>query len=655
MGSQERHLYEFGEFRLDTAERLLLKGGKPLPLPPKVFDTLVLLVRNSGHLLDKDQLMKELWPDAFVEEVNLSVNISALRKVLGFTDAGQQYIDTIPKCGYRFVADVRELADESPDLIVHNRIRARMITEEVGTGQAELEQTQQEKFLTTVHSPRVNSRRKLVAAVLAGSALVLALVLASPYFRSASWRAGTSAPPVRVNSMAVLPFKPLSQSSDDQYLELGIADDLINKLSNLNQIVVRPTSAVRSYTESGQDPIAAGKELKVDAVLEGNIQKLGDRIRVTARLVSVPDGRALWSDKFDENLSDMFTVEDSISERVAEAVMPRLSGEDRKLLTKRQPESPEAHEAYLRGRYFWNKRTEAALNKANEYFQRAIDIDPNYALAYCGIADCYMSLYDFQFRSPEDSVPKAKAAATKALEIDGTLPEAHASVARLNWLYDRDRAKAESEFLRAIELNPNCATARQWHSRYLADLGRFDEAIIEMKRAQELDPLSLIIGSNLGLIFYYDRKYDPAVEQLQKTLEIEPNFVLAHWLLGNTYERKQMYHEAISEYQKALSLQRDQELGEAIEQRYNASGFDLAMRTLLDTYKKRAKQEWGLAYTAARYSAVLGDKAQAFEWLERAYHDHHPWLTSLKVDPQFDSLHSDRRFADLLRREGLPE
>jgi tetratricopeptide (TPR) repeat protein len=351
----------------------------------------------------------------------------------------------------------------------------------------------------------------------------------------------------------------------------------------------------------------------------------------------------------------MFTVEDSISERVAEAVMPRLSGEDRKLLTKRQPESPEAHEAYLRGRYFWNKRTEAALNKAKEYFQRAIDIDPNYALAYCGIADCYMSLYDFQFLSPEDSVPKAKAAATKALEIDGTLPEAHASVARLNWLYDRDRAKAESEFLRAIELNPNCATARQWHSRYLADLGRFDEAIVEMKRAQELDPLSLIIGSNLGLIFYYDRKYDPAVEQLQKTLEIEPNFVLAHWLLGNTYERKQMYHEAISEYQKALSLQRDQELGEAIEQRYNASGFDLAMRTLLDTYKKRAKQEWGLAYTTARYSAVLGDKAQAFEWLERAYHDHHPWLTSLKVDPQFDSLHSDRRFADLLRREGLPE
>ncbi len=382
MGSPERHLYEFGEFRLDTSERRLLRNGEPVTMPPKVFDTLVVLVEHGGHLMDKDHLMRELWPDAFVEDVNLSVNISALRKVLGESENGGHYIDTIPKRGYRFVADVRELESESEDLVVRSRIRARIVTEEVVSND---QQTEDSEISHERSSPVATShremRRKFMPTVLAASVLVLGLAVASVYYRNSSRVSGTATPVASVNSMAVLPFKPLGQSSDDHYLELGIADDLINRLSTLKQVVIRPTGAVRKYTDAGQDPVAAGKELKVDSVLEGNMQKLGERIRVTVRLISVPDGRALWSGKFDENARDIFAVEDSISEQVAEALIPQLTGEERKLLTKRGSESPEAHDAYLKGRYFWKKRTEEGFTKAIEYIRPALSLDPNHALS----------------------------------------------------------------------------------------------------------------------------------------------------------------------------------------------------------------------------------------------------------------------------------
>lgn len=648
MGSDRTH-FQFGQFHLDAAERLLLRNGDPVPLAPKVFDTLLVLLQHNGHLLEKDHLMRAVWPDTFVEEVNLAVNISTLRKVLGELDNGRQYIETVPKRGYRFVAPIREGGDEN-ELVIHNRLRARIVTEEVQEGTPQQAEQNQAMALSPT-----GTAWKIASLTLAASALVLGLVLTITYFRFSGSRAETRTPPALVNSIAVLPFKPLSTTGDDQYLELGIADELINRLSSLKQVVVRPTSAVRSYADGGKDSVSAGKELQVESVLEGNIQRLDDRIRVTVRLVSVPDGRALWSGRFDENLRDMFAVEDSISERVAEALIPKLTGAEKQLLVKHQNESAEAHDAYLKGRYFWNKRTADGINKAIEYFQQAIDREPNYARAYAGLADCYTALFDYQVLPPEDAVPRAKAAAAKALEIDPALAEAHTSLAYLSYLYDRNWAVADQEFLRAIELNPNYGTARHWHGRFLAAVGRFDEAFAELRRAQEIDPFSLIINTNLGSLFYFERQYDRAIETLQKTLEMEPTFELAHWHLGNCYERKQMYEKAIAEYQKALTLQGDRELATTIGERYKTGGFETAMRSFLDGYGGRVKEDSRPAYTLARYCAVLGDKQKAFDWLEKAYRNHHPWLAQLNVDPQFESLHSDPRFADLLRREGLTQ
>jgi len=643
----ERHVYKFGEYRLDTAERLLLRAGEPVPLAPKAFDMLVVLVKHSGHLLSKDQLMQEVWPDTFVEEVNLSVNISALRKALRQSEGSGTFIDTVARRGYRFTAPVTELDGDGAELVVHNRIRARIVSSEV-------ERTAAPVIVATPSLLRTSlGARRLVPVVALVAVLMLLLGLAYRYY--SRHRNAVAATPPAVNSVAVLPFKSLSQTNDSQYLELGLADELINKLSGLKRVVIRPTSAVRRYAATEQDPIGAGRELKVDAVLEGSIQESGDRIRITARLINIPDGRSLWSGTFDENVKDMFTVEDSISTRVAEAVAPQLSGPERALINKHDSSNPQAHQLYLRGRYFWNKRSAEGIRKAIENFQQATALDPNYSLAYSGLADCYMSLYDFQFLPPGEAVPKAMSAAQKALQIDNTLADAHASVARLTWLYDHDRQNAAREFNEAIALNPNYATARQWHSRFLADLEQYDEAIAEMKRAEQLDPLSVAISSNLGLVLYYSRQYDQATTQLQQTIEMDPDFELSHWLLGNTFERRKMYPEAISEYERALIIEGAAPPAAKLTAAFKASGFDRAIRVLCDTFKQEQGTDWGLSYSIARYSAVIGDDKQALERLEKARAEHHPWLTQLRIDPQFDALKSDPKFVALLQAEHLAE
>ena len=655
MGNPERHLYEFGEFRLDTAERLLLRKGEPVSLPPKVFDTLVVLVEHGGHLMDKDQLMRELWPDAFVEDVNLSVNISALRKVLGESEGGGHYIDTVPKRGYRFVADVRELEGESEDLVVHSRIRARIVSERLGiTTTSELpEPAAAERRNTFIAAPRLNRKRKIVPAALGASVLVLGLTLAAVYFHNSSRGSGISTPVSKMNSMAVLPLKPLGQASDDQYLELGIADDLINRLSNLKQVVIRPTSAVRKYTDAGQDPVAAGKELKVDTVLEGNIQKLGDRVRVTVRLLSVSDGHALWSGKFDENARDIFAVEDSISEEVAEALIPQLTGEERKLVTKRGTESPEAHEAYLKGRYFWNKRTGEGFNKAIEYFKQAIQIEPNYALAYAGIADCYVSLYDYDLIPADSAIPNAKAAASKAIQIDETLAEPHCSLAYVESLHDWNWPEAESEFKKAIALNPNYATSHHWYALSLAFEGRFDESMQEIKRAQELDPLSLPINGNVGRILYFRREFDRAVEQLQYTLELDPNYSGAHYKLAEVYAITGRHEEAVSEYERWLELGGDKELARALKKGYEDSGYRGAFQMWLSKLQQQSKQQHVSPYALAVLYLAQGKNDQALSYLEKAADDRSSWIVLIKADPKFDNLRKEPRFKDLLRRMGL--
>jgi TolB-like protein/Tfp pilus assembly protein PilF len=454
------------------------------------------------------------------------------------------------------------------------------------------------------------------------------------------------APP---GSIAVLPFRPLGTSTGDDYLGLGMADALIIKLSNIRQISVRPTSAVIKFAgETKTDPIAAGRELNVDSVLEGSIQRAGERVRVTVQLISVRESRPLWAHTFDERLTDIFTVQDSISTQVAQALTLKLTGEEQRLLAKRYTENVEAYQAYLRGRYFWNKRNEESLNKSITYFNEAIARDPSYALAYAGLADAHsvIGFYQFGKLPPAESFQKAKAAALKALELDETLAEAHASLALSVNDVDADEAGAEREFRRAIELNPSYATAHHWYSDFLALTGRHEEAMRETRRALELDPLSLVINATLGERLYQARRYDEAIAQLRKTLEMDAAFAPAHYLLGLALEQKGLYEEAIAELGRARTLSGNNPwMVSALGHTLALAGKRNEAQRILLELKELSKARHVTPYDFAVVYQGLGQPEQVMEWLQKLHKD--KLRRTLKDDPRMDALQQDERFRKL--------
>jgi len=455
--------------------------------------------------------------------------------------------------------------------------------------------------------------------------------------------------------MAVLPFKPLVANDRDEYLEMGMVDVLITKLSNIRQLKVRSISSVRKYTDLQQDPVAAGRELQVEAVLDGSIQRVGDRVRVTVRLLNVQDGTSLWADKFDEPFTNIFALQDAISERVAAALPLNLSGEEKARLSRHFTENTEAYQLYLKGRYFWNKRTEEGFRKGIDYFNQAIRDDPNYALAYTGMSDCYALLSDFGFMPPREGFPKAKEAATRALAIDEKLAEAHTSLGHVKRDYDWDWPGAEQEFKRAIELNPNELSAHQWYAVYLSALGRHQEAIAEIKRALDLDPLSLPVNAVTARVLYLARQYDEAIEQSRKTIEMDRRFPTIYQNLGQSYEQKGMYAQAVATFQELNKVGTGNHSGLAFLGRADAlAGKTDEARKILAQLRELSARRYVSPYRVAMIYAGLGDKEQALAWLERAYQQRVHNMIFLKVEPELDGLRSDPRFEDLRGRVGLP-
>jgi TolB-like protein/Flp pilus assembly protein TadD len=475
-------IYEFGGFRLDSRARRLLRDGQSVDVPAKAFDALLALVEHCGRLVEKDELMRWLWPDTIVEEANLTQTIFVLRKALGEAPGVHQYIATIPRRGYQFVAPVLE-----------------------------------QPALETPATPRSS---------------------------------------VQVRSLAVLPFTSLGPEGGDQYLGLGITDALITRLGNIHQIVVRPTSAVRRYVGAPRDAVTAGRELDVEAVLEGSVQREGDRVRVSVQLVSVKSAAPVWGERFDERFADIFALEDSISARIAGALAENLTGEEQRRLTRRYTEDPGAHEYYLKGRLHWNRRTANDLKKAIAHFERAVAQDAGYALAYSGLADCYTLLgsagYDAE--PAGEAFSQARTAALRALDIDQDLAEAQTSLGLVRFRLDWDWVGAESAFRRAIECNRGYASAPHFLSLLLSALERTDEAIASIGRARELDPLSLTIGTAVGRVHHFARQYDRAIEACRKVLEMEPAFPGAHVDLGLAYLQQSMFDEAIVELRQGLTL-----------------------------------------------------------------------------------------------------
>ncbi len=458
--------------------------------------------------------------------------------------------------------------------------------------------------------------------------------------------------------MAVLPFKPLNASEQSEnYIGVGIADALITRLGSIVEIGVRPTSAVLRFDNPKQDSLVAARSLGVEAVLEGSYQLDGGRLRVTVQLVSASDGTQVWSNTFEDRFTNILAVQDRISKEVAQSLVSNLSEAEQRLLAKRPTANAEAYQSYLKGRYFWNKRTVEGLERSIEYFNKAIEIDPKFALAHVGLAESFDLLVFYNDLPPNEFFPKAKAAALNALEIDPALGEAHLPLARVRAYYEWDRAGAESAFQQAIRLNPNDATSHQWYGEYLGLLGKLDLAIEELKLAQELDPLSLAINMDFGTAFYYARQYDRAIDQYRKTLEIEPNFGVCRVFLAGAYAAKGMYEESIREHRKAIVLAGDRPiLWALLGHTLAVSGQKAEAQSVLDKLQKQTERHYVAPITQALIHAGLGDKTQALDWLDKACQERDPWLLQYIGDPlYFDKLRSDSRFTSLLQRISLAQ
>jgi len=646
------HIFEFDGYRVICAKRRLLRGCEPVPLAPKAFDLLLLLLRRNGEVLEKDELMKRLWPDSFVEEANLNVHVSALRKALGESAQSPRYISTIPGRGYRFNADLGgQPRREATEVIVRERTTARVVlTEEV---RDDSDTAAEALVVTKAHdAPHANVRRGARRAVILVACAVALFVGAASvlYFRRAPEGGRPAVGGAAVRSLAVLPFKSLG--GEDDHLGVGMADTLITRLSGLNAVAIRPASAVLPYADAGRDPVEVGRELGVEAVLEGSVQREGERVRVTVRLIGVHDRRVLWGGQFDEQFKGILDVQDTISRKVVESLAPELSERQRQSLAKRHTNSMEAYQSYLKGRHFWNKRSAEGLRRAVEFFHRAIEGDPQYALAYAGLADAYSMLGEHAGRAPKEYRQQAKAAAVKALELDNELAEAHTSLAYLR-MRDWDWVGVESGFKRALEINPNYATARQWYSIFLELTGRPEEAVAEAARAQELDPLSPIINESLGARLLYAREYERALEQLRKAIEIDQNFAQAHHTLGATYVHLGRFEEAFAALERARRLDDNAWVVASLAHAHALSGSRDEARRMLSELKGRSERARVPPEELARVYAGLGEREQALAWLEKAYEEHSDALAFVRVDPAWDGLRSDPGFTDLLRRVGL--
>ncbi|NIM59569.1 MAG: protein kinase [Candidatus Aminicenantes bacterium] len=458
----------------------------------------------------------------------------------------------------------------------------------------------------------------------------------------------------RKRSIAVLPFADLSPKKDQEYFCDGMTDAIIGKLSQLEKLKVISRTSVMRYKKEDKDIKEIGEELDVATILEGTIQKEKDRIRIRAQLINVEDGFHLWAEIYDRKLESVFDMQDEISQAIVGKMEIKLVGEEKALLVKRYTENVEVYGLYMKGRHFWSKRTEAGLKKSIEYFEQAIEADPNYALAYAGLADAYNMVAGYIIVSPKEAFSKAKAAAKRALKIDDTLAEAHASLALIMQVNDYDWSGSEREFKRAIELNPNYAIAHQWYGCLLRDLGRFDEGLVEIQRAKELDPLSLPINTDLGTFFYQEGKYNQAIEQCQKAIEIDATFHWAHANLGAAYLQKSLFKEAIAEFKKAKSLSGGSSAYNAwLSLAYAMESNRKEAFKILEKLIKPSKERIVPMFQIVLVYTSLKDNDKAFEWLEKAYEERSFDLTSIKTEPVLDSLRPDPRFTAMLKKMGL--
>ena len=655
MATQLHKTYFLGECELEPGAYLLTRNNAPIPLSRKRFQVLLYLVEERHRLVTRQELLERFWDGHDVYEENLTKCISDIRKALGDQKKPHRFVETLTGLGYRYIGPVEErTATDGPSSFeVETTEGVRIVFEEDDAIAQAPKIPAALSIQSAAERPHTAGRNRKIAVFLT---LVLALAGAAAVVMSFRHRANSNrVPAAPIHSVGILPLKNLTNDPASDYFSDGVTESLITSLSKIEGLKVISRGSVFSFKDKDIDPLEVGKNLGVGALLQGSLRKEGDLLRVTVRLVSADDGSVMWaSETYDRPLRDVFSLQDEIARHVAAALRVHLTGEGERQLARRYTENVTAYELYLKGRYSWNKRTTEGLNKGAEYFQQAINADPNYALAYAGLADSYILLGLYGALPPGEGLLKAKAAAVKALEIDDRLAEAHTSLAGLRFFYEWNWLAAENEFKRALELSPNQPTAHQWYCEYLELMGRHDEALAEIKQARETDPLSLIVNTTEGWLFYSARQYDLAISAYDKTLEIEPSFASAHFRLGEAYEQKGMYEQAISEFKRALAFSTNSKIRmAALGHAYAVAGKKGEAGTILKELKEPSRDEYLSPYYLAIVYAGLNDKEQAFQLLEKAHEDRSTVMVFLKLDPRFDSLRSDARFNNLLSRMAL--
>jgi TolB-like protein/DNA-binding winged helix-turn-helix (wHTH) protein/Flp pilus assembly protein TadD len=626
-----RTAFSFGPFRLDAGDLVLRRGDEEIPLTRKAVETLLVLVENAGHVMGKETLLERVWPGTFVNESTLSQNILTLRKALGKQASGEDYIGTVPKRGYRFEAPVTE--NGPADAAAWP---AGLAPRPPGSSQA-----------APFFRHAVLYALVAVAVVIAISGLYLVRARLVP--------ASVNIASTKIRSIAVLSLTNLSGDPSQDYLADGITEAITTDLAKFHSLRVVSRTSAMQYNGRKKPLPEIARELHVDAIVEGGMMRSGAHVRVTAQLTRAANDEQIWAESYEREVRDLLALQNDVARDIAEHVQAQITAQDRQRLSTARPLDPRAHEEYLKGRFFWNKRTENGYLDAIDHFLRAIQIDPQYPEPYAGLADTYALLGSLGGASipRRDAMNNARSIARKALELDPTLAEAHTSLAFVLMHYDWDFAAAEKEYLRAIDLNPNYPTAHQWYAVNLAATGRMDAALAELRHAQELDPLSLIISADIGELLGFARRYDDAAAQLQSTLRMDPNFLLAHYDLVTIYEYQQKYAEAAAHARKAMELAPGSLWAQGLlGSTYALNGQKYEARRVMASIQ-RSPHIKDAALSLATIATCLGDKDAAFRWLQMARDERAGSLILMKIIPYWDPLRSDPRFVSLLHDLGL--
>lgn len=616
---QDKAVYEFGAFRLDARERQLFRDKAVVPLTPKAFDLLIVFVESPGELLTKQDLMQRVWPDAFVEEANLAQNVGTLRKALGESIAERQFIETVSKQGYRFVAPVRKVGD---------RLAAPQVEE-----QHDL-------------APRAMKPRRLASIVIAAAslALVAGLIVWILYSRHIA----DSPARARTKSLVVLPFVNMSPNPEDEYFSDGLTEEVINAVAGIRGLQVVARTSAFQFKGQAQDVRKIAERLHVGAVLEGSVRREENRLRVTAQLITAADGYHVWARTWDRGAQDVFAVQQEIATAIADTLLGSAEA-----LPPRGPTTNnlEAYNLYLQGLYHQSKRFHGSLEKAIGLFQQSLAKDPNYAAGWAALADCYEDQgYTGQF-PPRTAYPNAISALQKALALDGNLPNAHTVQGKVYLFFDWDWGRAEREFNKALALDPSDPRIHHWRSHYFVTLGRFPESLAESTRALELDPLDTMLLGHLAWHYFYAKDFDSAIAAGQRSLEIDANHVPTLLFLQWVYEQTGRFDRAIAMWERQGTAPARVK---AIREAFRSSGPNGYWRVLIDDAVEKSRSHYVSGYRVARLQVLSGDPDAAIRTLEHAFPERDSELVFLKVEPAFDTMHSDPRFAALVNKVGIP-